>query len=697
MSKQRKTLNILQSPPESNQMPIKFIRLFLIITVLLIYGNSLKFSFTLDDDIFYLKHNSVQQGVSNIGEFFSKGSMNEYDGTLGSQPYRPLTLTFFALQKTLFDNSPIAAHFLCVLLYILVILVLHKLLTRLLTGLHPYVIGFICMLFVVHPLHTEVVASVKSSDELLAALFGFMAWGSFLDISTDKKLSSFISGALFLFLALLCKESAISFLVIIPLSLYMIRKETIKESSISFLYLLLPVIIFLGMRYNANGAWGAPSTGKIIDNVLYGAQSLSELTATKMEILFYYLRLLLLPWPLNCDYSYNQVSLVGWNNIYAISGVVTYALLLATSFVFFKKKSLISFCILFFFISSAPTNNLFFINGATIGERFLFVPSVAVCILIPWLLSLLLHLDLHELSLKSKNGFMGILAFLILIFGGLSYSRSQDWKDNISLFQKAVEQSPKSARSHYYLGSMYMNSITENQDKSESEKIIANAIEEFNETLEIYPTYPQALYNSGLCYVMIKDTVTAIERYRRAIDADPAAIPAINNLGVIYNSRGNLDSAKYYFEMAYKLDPDAKNSKANISAIYLYIGINYQNKAEVDSAILFYRQSLAFDDKSLYAINNLSSLFIQKSKLDSALFYLQKGYAIDSSSVMILESMGATYFMQKKYNDAISYAKKAFESQPRSKKALGIIKDSYNALGNQAEAAKYTQLFESIH
>jgi tetratricopeptide (TPR) repeat protein len=696
MSKQKKTSITLQSPPENNQISIKFIRLFLIITVLLVYGNSLKFSFTLDDDIFYLKHKSVQEGVSNIGNFFSKGSMMEYDGTIGSQPYRPLTLSFFALQKTLFDNSPIAAHFLCVLLYILVILVLHKLLSRLFSGLHPYVIGLICMLFVVHPLHTEVVASVKSSDELLAALFGFMAWNSFLDISDHKKLSEFIPGILFMFLALLCKESAISFLVIIPLSLYMIRKETIKESSIKFFALLLPVIIFLGMRYNANGAWGAPSTGKIIDNVLYGAQSFSELTATKSEILFYYLRLMLWPWPLNCDYSYNQVSMVGWNNFYAISGLVTYALLLVTSLVFLKKKSLISFCILFFFITTAPTNNLFFINGATIGERFLFVPSLAICILIPWLLSMLMHLDLNTLSLTSKNAFIGILAFLILIFGGLSYSRTQDWKDNISLFQKAVEQSPKSARSHYYLGSMYMNSSSETQDKLESEKFITNAIEEFNKTLDIYPTYPQALYNSGLCYVQVKDSVMAIERYRRTIDADATSIPAINNLGVIYNSKGKLDSAKYYFEMAYKLDPTAKNSKANISAIYLYIGINYQNKAEVDSAILFYRQSLAFDDKNIYAINNLSSLLIGKSQLDSALFYLQKGYAIDNRSVMILESLGTSYFMQKKYNDAITFSKKAFELQPRSKRALGIIKDSYNALGNQAEADKYAQLFESI-
>lgn len=693
---QKKNSKPLDKIPISNQPSLKLIRIILVTAVLLVYGNSLHFSFTLDDDLFYLKHKSVQQGIAGIGELFSKGSLNQYDGTLGPQPYRPLTLTFFALQKTLFDNSSIAAHFMSLLLYTLVILSLHRVLTRLLTGIHAYVIALMTLLFIVHPIHTEVVASVKSSDELLAALFGLMAWDVFLNNSNERKTTVFIRASFYFFMALLSKESAIAFLVIIPLSMLMIRKEKTKASLRIFLSLLVPVVIFLGMRKVANHASGIPSTGIIIDNVLYGATSFSELTATKMEILFYYLRLMFWPWPLTCDYSYNQVPLVGWDNISAIAGVISYATLFVLSMVFFRKKSLLSFCILFFFIASAPVNNLFFVNGATIGERLLFVPSIAFCVIIPWALSELSHLDLKTFSSKSKNIFFGLLTLLIIIFGGMSYSRSQEWKDNFILFEKAVERSPNSARSHYYLASLYLESGRSAEIKSESDKFLADAISHYNKALDIYPNYKQALYNSGICYALVRDTANAIARYKRTIDADPKYIPAFNNLGVMYQSKGNTDSARYYFEKVLKISPTESIAKTNLGELYFYIGLNHQNKASADSAIIYYRRSLAYNDNNLYTYNNLGLIYIGKSQLDSAIHYLHDGYSKDNKSVMILENMAVANFLQKNYVDAILYAKKAFELQPRSKKALGILRESYSAMGNRTDAERYRQLLEAI-
>ena len=114
---------------------------------------------------------------SDLGfsEFFSYGSLNKFDGTVGVQPYRPLTLLYFGIQKTFFDNSTSAAHLLNVLLYALLSLVLFSLLQRLFPKLHVWFIGLITLLFVAHPIHTEVICSVKSVDELLAGLFGFLA------------------------------------------------------------------------------------------------------------------------------------------------------------------------------------------------------------------------------------------------------------------------------------------------------------------------------------------------------------------------------------------------------------------------------------------------------------------------------------------------------------------------------------------
>ena len=101
------------------------LKVFLVAAVFLLYGKTANYEFTLDDDLFYLKHSSVQKGLDGFSEFFSYGSLNKFDGTTGVQPYRPITLLYFGLQKQYFDNSTTAAHFFNVLLYALVVLVLH--------------------------------------------------------------------------------------------------------------------------------------------------------------------------------------------------------------------------------------------------------------------------------------------------------------------------------------------------------------------------------------------------------------------------------------------------------------------------------------------------------------------------------------------------------------------------------------------
>ena len=101
-----------------------WIRIILVTVVVILYGNTVNYDFTVDDNVFYGKHSSVQKGLSGIGETFTYGSLEKYNGMTGVQPYRPVTLSSFAVQKELFNNDPGKAHFINVLLYALLVLVL---------------------------------------------------------------------------------------------------------------------------------------------------------------------------------------------------------------------------------------------------------------------------------------------------------------------------------------------------------------------------------------------------------------------------------------------------------------------------------------------------------------------------------------------------------------------------------------------
>ena len=78
---------------------VTWIKALLVLFVFVLYGRTVNYEFTLDDDLFYLKHSSVQKGLGGFSEFFSYGSLNKFDGTEGIQPYRPITLLYFGIQK----------------------------------------------------------------------------------------------------------------------------------------------------------------------------------------------------------------------------------------------------------------------------------------------------------------------------------------------------------------------------------------------------------------------------------------------------------------------------------------------------------------------------------------------------------------------------------------------------------------------
>ncbi len=112
----------------------------------------------------------------------------------------------------MFNNDPSGSHFINILLYILILQTGFSILLRLFPGIHPFISAFIILLFACHPVHTQVVSSVKSRDELLAVLYGFASWKYFIPRSADfwpEKRSIILSSFCFL-LSILSKESAVA-------------------------------------------------------------------------------------------------------------------------------------------------------------------------------------------------------------------------------------------------------------------------------------------------------------------------------------------------------------------------------------------------------------------------------------------------------------------------------------------------------
>ena len=581
MSKKEKKANVAEvkpaAPLQQKAVNKRWIRIVLIVVVLILYGNSINYEFTVDDNIFYAKHTSVQKGISGIGEIFTHGSLEKYNGMKGVQPYRPVTLTSFAIQKQLFNNDAAKAHLVNVLLYILLVLALFNLLLKLFPATNPIISGIIVLLFAVHPIHTEVVCSIKSQDELLSALFAVLALSYAASLIKADKYSlkfGFLSMLCFA-LALLSKEGAFAMILIFPLVFGMLLSQPIKRSIIYSLPYVGIAVVFLLVRSAVFSGEVQNYQNTVLENVLYKASGFAEASATKMEILFHYLRLLFIPWPLSWDYSFNQVPLVTWSSALAWVGLLLYGGMLAFAVVKIKKNPAISFGIFFYLIMLAPTSNFFFLIGTTLSERFLFFPSLGFVIAAVYALSAIFKINISNFSSIKRNRFIGISVCISILFMALTISRAGDWKSNVTVFESGAENAPNSSRTNSALGIKYRLLAGQEANPQQKKSYYDDAIKFSQRGLDILPSNKDALYNIGSTYLEMRNLPEAKKAFHIMLNYYPDYRSALNNLGTIFMQENKLDSAYFYLKASYDVDSTIAKSSQNL-AIYYFQTSDFQ-------------------------------------------------------------------------------------------------------------------------
>lgn len=140
-----------------------------------VYFQTYSYNYTQDDITYSTENSATKKGVHGIRDIFTHGSLNYYTlEPTNSGIYRPLTLLTFCMEFELFKTfNPKIGHLINVLLYFLVLLLIGPILVRLFSikKLPLLLPLLILLLYALHPIHTEVVASIKSRETLLSAFF----------------------------------------------------------------------------------------------------------------------------------------------------------------------------------------------------------------------------------------------------------------------------------------------------------------------------------------------------------------------------------------------------------------------------------------------------------------------------------------------------------------------------------------------
>jgi tetratricopeptide (TPR) repeat protein len=292
------------------------------------------------------------------------------------------------------------------------------------------------VLFALHPIHAEVVCSVSGRTDLLATLFVI---ASFLAAFAARGRAGVWIGAAFsavlFFLGLLSKETAVALLVLIPAGFWLFpsREKTLPRGkriaawALLAALLLVALVVYLKLRVAAGFNYGNPS-----------ALGSAETVRVLVTALGYYVRKLLVPWP-----QLHFVVRLPAAAPAVLSVAAASLVALLVSRVSRPSRPILAFSLLWFVACLAPALLVVLrpLSVTPVAERYLYLPSVALCLGVGWWIA---TADFRRFAQRAAAV---LFVTLLLAYAASSVERTRVWQDNRRfwadvLLDSAAEQTP---------------------------------------------------------------------------------------------------------------------------------------------------------------------------------------------------------------------------------------------------------------
>lgn len=444
-------------------------------------------------------------------------------------------------------------HFNNMWLYVLACVLLHLVFSKYMFKNNQDMAFLAALIFLAHPVHSEVVANIKGRDEIFCLIFISLTFLFSFKFIENKKIATLLSACCMLFLALMSKEYAIMLLLLVPLSIYVFSKTEVKKTGALTIGLFVSALIYIGIRLCVvNITPGVPDT-EILNNPYLLANG-EEKFATKVFIFLKYLVLSVFPAKLTSDYSYNSIPYRHFADAGFIVSLLLNLILLGLGIRLSIKKHPIGFAIILYYSFLLLVSNFFFPVGATMHESFMFQSTIGVAMAFSWLIISGLE-KIKDVSFATKRTSMLSALLVILILCGCKvWERNWDWKNDVTLFLKDVKTSPNSVLVLGNAGARWI-------DLADTKEITGIpfpgqdtlVFNDYNGQLHIsddevieggYKDKREAALQKGIGYL------------KHAVELHPRYVNGFLNLGLAHYKLGDEQQAIVYWKMAERLYPD---------------------------------------------------------------------------------------------------------------------------------------------
>jgi tetratricopeptide (TPR) repeat protein len=595
-------------------------RAALLVIALAAYANSFGLGLAQDSKVIVTQDARLQTVTAdNLKLILTK---NYWWPKAGDGLYRPVTTLSLLFNYTVLGNGPNPAgyHAVNFLLHAINVWLLYELALAMFHRAGPAF--FAAALWAVHPIGTEAVTSIVGRADLLAAMS--VLGGLLLYI---RYRSRWAPAALF---AVACagvfaKENAavlLGLMLLWDLSFGEGKAGAMRRWR-SYAAVAASLVVLALVRHAVLGGL-PPDEPVYVDNPLRGSDFWTA-RWTAIRLVGLDLRLVLFPLTLSCDRSFDEIPLATFADPWAWASLLVVIAILAAVFVRYRQDRLAFWAAGFFGIALLPTSNLIFPIGATIAERFLYLPSVAVAVLAAGLLY----------RLKNQQYAKAALIALLVLLTVRTLARNPAWNDDVSLASADLPAAPRSFRLH----DMLAKALFEKDARSNIDRIIA----EQEASWKILAPLPPARSTSfpptflGVYYATKADLVGPAERrawYEKSRD-------------ILLKAR----EISRALEEAYDRVQRARGSltvRAANPQLYLNLGNAEMNLGDYADAAEAMRYAKGLNPRTLEVYDGLSLAYAASGNLPMAVAAMEEKALVDNFQ---LATMGAIRDLYQKIPD----------------------------------------------
>jgi tetratricopeptide (TPR) repeat protein len=517
-----------------------------------VYANSLRNGFVWDDPIILSRQLVVFRTVGDV--LAPPRDIPQFSPDY----YRPLTIGSYLLDRAVGGAEPFAYHLSVVLAHAAAAVLVYALARQLLAARPAASVGAFAAgaLFAVHPIHTESVAWAAGRSDVLATAFLIAAL--LLHARGGSWLASIGAGMCAL-AALGAKETAIALYPLMLLLDALRPAEAGRSRTVRLRAYAGPAaaaIVYVALRHHALGE----AVGSAPDALPAGQRSLADLVGA----VGVYVGKLIWPVGLNAYIDHIDTGLVPMALAVVLMGGAGIA---CARWRHGRDDEVPLFAMSWLVLTLVPSLAIVWkIPDAPLAERYLYLPSVGLCLLIG---ALLARGWARTSSRPARIAIAGGGAILLTAAAIGTIRRNPVWHDDVALWEDTEAKSQVSGMAARGLGTAYQQTGRPAAARSAFER----ALQRRNT-----PRGLQTIYNNlGTLAMYDGDYAEAERQYRAALAATPNAPDTLFNLGLAILQRGHLSpeaarAALPYYEQARRANPHDSDVEAAIAQAYEVLG-----------------------------------------------------------------------------------------------------------------------------